>query len=444
MRALLICFAFFLKSSCVLAQDVFHIKNDRNKTTIPFKFINNLIIIPIEVNGTPLNFLLDTGVKETILFSLDESNEIKLLNLEKMKFVGFGKKEPFEGLKSSNNSFKIKKFINENHTIYIVLDQEINISYKVGIPVNGVIGSHFFASKPVKIDFRNRKITIFNNNSLLEKNMANKYQKIPITIEEGKPYLQASIQMISETTSHLSKLLIDVGNSDALWLFQNKKTSITIPEKHFDDYLGNGFSGDIFGKRGRIQALSIGGFKFNNPIVAIPDSVATNNLEMVANRNGSIGAEIIKRFAIVFDYKSNFIYLKKNQNFTTNFNYNTSGIEVQHDGLQWIKSTSVNRKSNREGLVFESESNSITKKLDYEFVLKPIYGVFYVRKNSPADLAGIKMGDIIIKINGKSCNNLNLNEINEILKSIETQFISIELDRKGVKLKFNFKTQNEL
>ena len=32
------------------------------KTTIPFQFINNLIFIPVNVNGVDLTFLLDTGV----------------------------------------------------------------------------------------------------------------------------------------------------------------------------------------------------------------------------------------------------------------------------------------------------------------------------------------------------------------------------------------------
>jgi hypothetical protein len=48
-----------------------------NKVKIPFS-INNLVFIPINVNGVELTFLLDSGVKETILFSLEEKNEISL------------------------------------------------------------------------------------------------------------------------------------------------------------------------------------------------------------------------------------------------------------------------------------------------------------------------------------------------------------------------------
>ncbi|SHL85629.1 aspartyl protease family protein [Chryseobacterium polytrichastri] len=72
----------------VNAQNSFEIKNVK-KTVIPFKFINNLIFIPVTINGVELNFLLDTGVAETVLFSL-ENKDIQLSNIEKIKFSGLG------------------------------------------------------------------------------------------------------------------------------------------------------------------------------------------------------------------------------------------------------------------------------------------------------------------------------------------------------------------
>jgi hypothetical protein len=49
-----------------------------NKVKIPFQLINNLVFIPINVNGVELTFLLDSGVKETILFSLEEKMKLAL------------------------------------------------------------------------------------------------------------------------------------------------------------------------------------------------------------------------------------------------------------------------------------------------------------------------------------------------------------------------------
>jgi hypothetical protein len=67
---------------------------------IPFQLINNLVFIPINVNGVELTFLLDSGVKETILFSLEEKNEISLKNIEK-SLSGLGSEDAIEGLKSA-------------------------------------------------------------------------------------------------------------------------------------------------------------------------------------------------------------------------------------------------------------------------------------------------------------------------------------------------------
>jgi hypothetical protein len=136
------------------SQSDFQIENKRKKVVIPFKFINNLIFIPVVVNGEELTFLLDTGVEQTILFSLDEKEEVKLFELEKLRLRGLGSKEAIDSYKSSKNKVEIKSYVDHNHEIYIILDQEFNFSSHVGIPVNGIIGYNFFRKNLVEIDYR--------------------------------------------------------------------------------------------------------------------------------------------------------------------------------------------------------------------------------------------------------------------------------------------------
>jgi hypothetical protein len=40
-------------------------------------------------------------------------------------------------------------------------------------------------------------------------------------------------------------------------LFKNKSEKVTIPKNSIRDYLGRGFSGDVFGYRGRISSFQI-------------------------------------------------------------------------------------------------------------------------------------------------------------------------------------------
>ncbi len=80
MKPKLLLMSLFL-SIFMYAQNSFELINAK-KAVIPFKFINNLIFIPVTVNGAELTLLLDTGVAETILFSL-ENKEINLKMLKK-------------------------------------------------------------------------------------------------------------------------------------------------------------------------------------------------------------------------------------------------------------------------------------------------------------------------------------------------------------------------
>ena len=231
------------------AQNSFELK-DAKKSVIPFKLINNLIFININVNGADLTFLLDTGVSETTIFSL-ENKEMKLSPLEKMKFSGLGGNESIEGFKSDHNLGKIgKNFINESFTLFIILDQDFNISSHVGIPVNGIIGYHFFKNHPVIIDYASKKITIYEDTELFKKKIK-KFDELPISLERNKPYIFADVEMTNDKKS--SKLLIDLGNSDAIWLFPTLIKNFVYNRPNIDDFLGRGFNGDIYGKRSRIH-----------------------------------------------------------------------------------------------------------------------------------------------------------------------------------------------
>jgi hypothetical protein len=68
---------YFYLCPTISAQSDFRFKKF-NKVKIPFQLINNLVFIPINVNGVELTFLLDSGVKETILFSLEEKMKLAL------------------------------------------------------------------------------------------------------------------------------------------------------------------------------------------------------------------------------------------------------------------------------------------------------------------------------------------------------------------------------
>jgi PDZ domain/Aspartyl protease len=437
MRFKLFCISFLLFIYVGYPQSGFQFENSKSKVAIPFKFINNLIIMSLEVNGIPLNFLLDTGVEESILFSLDETDEISFAQIEKVKIKGFGKKEAFDGYKSTLNKIEVNDFHDDNHTLYLVLDQDINISSNVGVPVNGIIGYHFFKNNLVKIDFERNKIVVYKNQKKVQKKIDKSFTKVPLIFNNGKPYLTASIQFENTSQELEAKLLIDTGNSDAVWLFKEKNNLINVPNISVDDYLGRGFSGDVFGFRGRVTTFSINDIVIPKPIIAFPNASETAEIDAIENRLGSIGSEIMRRFTIYFDYQSNFMYLKKNNNFNDDFNFNMSGIDLQHEGLQWVKEAYEDNPSMPSNLL-DGNGDKIANNLKYKFELKPIYIITNVRKNSPAEIAGLQKDDLIVKINNRFGYNYTLQDLNQLLKSEEKKRIDIVVDRKGKILNYTF------
>ena len=75
---------------------------------INFQLINNLIIIPIEVNGARLSFILDSGVSKPILFNVSDQDYIQLKNVSEITIRGLGEGNPIKALSSKGNFFKFE------------------------------------------------------------------------------------------------------------------------------------------------------------------------------------------------------------------------------------------------------------------------------------------------------------------------------------------------
>lgn len=424
-----------LITSHASAQDGFSLADETRHETFAFQLINNLIFIPITVNGVELTFLLDTGVAETLLFSL-EDKELKLADSERVKFSGWGGNLEIEGLKSVNNRVQIgKSLLDPGHTIFVILNEEFNFSSHVGIPVNGIIGYHFFRNHQIKIDYSTKKITVFGSGKG-KKARGKSFTEIPISLELNKPYVIAGVELLS--TRSESKLLVDLGNSDPLWLFAATIDGFQYPAPNIDDFLGRGFNGDIFGKRSRIHRLYLNKFTFEKPLAALPDAESAQHLTLVPDRKGSLGGEILRRFTIILDYPGSRMYLKRNRSFNDAFHLNMSGLEIKHDGMSWGREfVKVENPSPRHSAAATGYA-ATTNEFRYKFTLKPDYSVSGIRVYSPAYRAGLLKGDKLLKINNRSAAEMNLEQIMQLMRSEPGKKITVEILRQEQKLKMSF------
>lgn len=417
----------------------------KDKVTIPFKLRNNLILIPVEVNGVEMSFLLDSGVNKPILFNLNPGDSLEIEQRERIELRGLGSGSTISAVRARSDSFKIKDIEKTDMEIFIILDEEINMSTRLGVPVHGIIGYDVFKDFIVEINYGNSKIKLYNPETYQYKS-CKKCVDLPLTFRNSKPYIDVSVAIESGEEIPV-KLLIDSGGSDALWLFEEKERNINVPEQYFEDFLGRGLSGSIYGKRSRVEKFSLGNFSFKKAKVAFPDSVAIAYVKNFKERNGSIGGEILKRFKVIMDYGNKRIRLRRSRFYSDPFRYNMSGIELQHNGMRLVSEV-VKRSSaesnNSFGRNGATDEVSIVFEHYNKFSLVKSFEVAEVRENSPAAQAGLLKGDVIISINGRYVHNYSLSKATGMLQGKEGKRIRIKVNRNDVLHDFEFRLKEVL
>jgi hypothetical protein len=426
------------------AQKGFHfLDKSKNHQRVNFELINNLIVIPLKINGKKLSFILDSGVSKTILFNITKNDSIGLKNVKKVQLQGLGKGESVDALLSYKNSISLKNIVNSNETIYVILQDHFDLSGKMGKTIHGIIGYNILSHFIVKVNYKFKKIDFYNPDTYAYKK-CRKCEVFPIQMYRRKPYIQAEVQLDtigSELT--FVKLLVDSGGSDAIWLFENTKKEIKTPKRFFNDILGEGLSGAIYGNRSRIPKIKLGAFEIQNPTVSFLDSVSTKNARSFQERNGSIGAGILRRFKVWFDYPNKKIMLKKNSWFSKGFNYNMTGLDVVYNGKQLVKEQVA--VSNFDGYQRQSEKkNAISFITSFAYKFKSSYRIKNVIKNSPGDKVGLKKDDIILKINDKPAHELTMNDIILKFQERDQKKIKIIVSRNGKKLQYEFRLEKKV
>ena len=428
------------------AQGNFILKNKASSHKIKFELINNLIVFPVEVNGVELSFLLDTGVSKPIIFnSLQGIDKLQVNDSERIFLRGLGGGKPVEAIKSRKNLLKIGEALNVNQTLYVIFDTSMDFAPRLGVPVHGIMGYDIFKDFVVELNYSAKYIKLHDPKQYKAK-ACKKCEFLNLDFYNLKPYLNAEIDI--ENIRIPVKLLIDTGGSDALWLFEDSEKGITFKDNnYFEDFLGNGLSGSIYGKRSKIAKLHLKKFVFENVNVAYPDSSSIHYARKFVDRSGSISGELLKRFNLIFDYKAGTLSIRKNGNFKTPFSYNKSGISIEYGDVRLVKekdrggfSDGRNHTSGNQA----SDNIPIIVVTTYKYSFKPAFTIVELRNDSPAHKVGIKIEDIILSINNKESHTFTLQEMLRFFYGKDGKRIRLKIDRNGTIMNFVFNLESAL
>ncbi len=395
-------------SYCTGQQLGLELLGDKKEINIPFDFHQGFIVVDLKFkNAITLSFLFDTGSEHTILFKREIAELLGIPFGRRVKIQGADLTDTLYAHVLRDVNIRVKKTQAVKKDI-LVMDKDIlHMDEITGERIDGILGSSFFRGLVVRVDYKKKKLTIINPRKLKIPNRE-EYSKIPLEIENYKPYIKTSISTTGGAPKELS-ILLDTGAALGFLLHANTDTTLLIPDKIVPGSLGKGLGGEIIGYIGKTHRLEFDQFKFDG-LLTYYQNLDANILESnKIKRNGLIGNTMLSRFDMYIDMVHSCVYLKPLKNYNKKFRYDKSGLVIYAYG----------------------------PKLDKYFVKAVIY-------DTPADKAGIKPGDIIEKVGFRRMKNYSLAKLSKKLSGDHGDKIKLTLRRGDKKFKATFYLEDKL
>lgn len=274
--------------------------------SIPFELGKaSRIYVKGSVNGSrPLLFLFDTGATSMVI----NSNSLKGVPMEfNETVVNYGATGSNEVRKSTENTFSIgeKSF---KHAPFVA------IPYGPG-HWDGVLGLWFIQQQVTEVNYTDRKIYLYPHGSYTPPEGA---IRLKIEYVMGIPVVPAQVTVNGKT--HQLRLSVDTGSDRVLDLntpFVKKhrllgsQTPFCISSISSSDTNTGTLENVIF------DNIQLGSFKL--PLIPGAFSTVTSGIQSMAEMDGVMGNNLLKRFNLVYDAKEGYIYLIPNNLIYTPF-----------------------------------------------------------------------------------------------------------------------------
>lgn len=396
------CFLIFIFGRDLYAGN-FKFTTKQRYVTIPVETSNHLMLVEVRINDSyPLNFIIDTGVKTTLITEPLLASILDLKSTESIILLGLGQEGFLQAALVRGVKLNLPGLEGEGFNLAILPETNVNFSEIFGKPVHGIIGYDLLKDFPVLINYRDKYIRFYNRANYPK---PRKSVTLPLPIRDSKPYIKIVLEAVNGDTIQ-TEVLLDMGASHPLYLNQRFKNLVPVIT---DTYLGRGISGELFGVAGRLSSISFGPFVLKSPIASFPNASLYGSNDNFSRWPGLLGGSVLSRFIFVLDYNNQLIHIRKTFKLRAPFFFNPSGLEVIATGI----------------------SNS-------QFV------IHYVRPGSPAYLAGLLPGDQILSVNQIFQKNLTLDNILSEINAPNGSMIRMTVSREFKTHTYRFKLREDI
>jgi hypothetical protein len=290
--------------------------------TIPFDLVNNHIIIPVSVEGTRFDVILDTGMPASglMLYGTDAVDDLGLeYGPMKVRIGGAGNEgAPLEARLAIGVTVDVASVRMTNATVLVPPPLPHFTPYHAG-----VIGASLFDNFVVHIDHDNRRIHLYDPETYEPPEDA---IAVPLTFTHHFPYAQVVVTMGDGRKIPLM-VVVDLGASHAISLNTDSSEAISVPDAAVRAVIGRGVGGQVRGRVSRIRGVDLAGLSLSNVVATFPvrDHQHPGGMD---SKGGNLGGDVLRRFNVTFDYAHSRMLLTPNRQFETPFEWDMSGMRL--------------------------------------------------------------------------------------------------------------------